>query len=64
MLDLYYGLWENLILLFDVVKYRQTRELKNRVYEIMQVYDFKLDIPVQLNRDFTLESLEFQLIAS
>lgn len=64
MLGLYHGPWENSTLLFGAVKHRQTREPKDRVYGIMQVYGFKLGTSVQPDRDFTLEDLEFQLAAS
>lgn len=63
-LGLYHGPWENSTLLFGAVKHRQTREPKDRVYGIMQVYGFKLGTSAQPDRDFTLEDLELQLAAS
>lgn len=57
-LGLYYGLWENSILLFGAVRHRQTRNPNDRVYGIMQVYGFKLGCSLQLDQKFTLETLE------
>lgn len=63
-LGLHHGPREESTLLFGAVKHRQTREPKDRVYGIMQVYGLKLDSSAQPEREFTLEDLEFQLVAS
>lgn len=63
-LGLYHGPWENSTLLFGAAKHRQTREPRDRVYGIMQVYGFTLGTSAQPDRDFTLEDLELQLALS
>ena len=63
-LGLYYGMWENSMLLLIAARHRHTRRPKDRIYGIMQVYDFKLGTSAQPDKEFTLEDLEFQLAAA
>ncbi|KAG8531428.1 uncharacterized protein KY384_003057 [Bacidia gigantensis] len=63
-LGLYWGQWENPMLLLIAARYRQTRNPKDRIYGIMQVYDLKLGVSSQPDRDFTVEDLQFQLASA
>ncbi|CAD6567922.1 MAG: hypothetical protein ASARMPRED_001189 [Alectoria sarmentosa] len=60
-LGLYHGPWENPILLYGAARHRTTRDPKDRVYGIMQVYGFRLGSSAQPDRGFTLADLELQL---
>lgn len=63
-LGLYSRIWVNPMLLFSAAKHRETREPRDRVYGIMQVYDFKLGASAHPDRVFSLDDLEFQLAAA
>ena len=60
-LGLYHGPWENPLLLYGAARHRTTRDPKDRVYGIMQVYKFRLGSSAQPDQAFTLADLELQL---
>ena len=60
-LGLYHGPWENAVLLYGAARHRTTRDPKDRVYGIMQVYKFRLGSSAQPDQAFTLANLELQL---
>ena len=60
-LGLYHGPWENPVLLYGAARHRTTRDPKDRVYGIMQVYKFRLGTSAQPDQAFTLPNLELQL---
>ena len=49
------------MLLYGAARHRTTRDPKDRVYGIMQVYKFRLGSSAQPDQDFTLANLELQL---